>query len=378
MRVAVGFILVLVAALSSAPVYAVSVEQVPNPRDSNAWVSDTIDALDAQAERRINTQLDALERETSAEIAVVTVEQVDTPTPKDFATELFNHWGIGKADSNNGLLVLLVRGERRLEMETGYGTESVLTDGWLKRMQAQKMVPHFKQGRYGAGLEAGVTASVERLRRYPGGITTGSSAPRRSAAPTDPPDYVQFLEGGSAPVDDSGLPWWLILFGAGAVATIGGSLIYNYKRDRTCPKCDVRMKMLSEDADDEYLTEGQQTEELIGAIDYQFFYCGECGFDRMLTDRKWFSGFSKCPSCRHKTLDVESTTTRRPTTSSTGRKRVTSTCMHCDHHQVRHITLPRVTRSSSSSSGGGFSGSGGGGGSFGGGSSGGGGAGSSW
>jgi uncharacterized protein len=380
MRVALSLIAVLFTALLSAPALGVSVEDVPNPRHSNVWVSDTIDVLDSASELLINTQLDKLERDTTVEIAVVTVQEVDTATPKGFATELFNHWGIGKADSDNGLLILLVRGERRLEMETGYGTEVVLHDAWLKRMQTREMVPHFKAGRYGEGLKAGITTTIDKLRDDGTGNTGEAHRAPGTSFPSSPAGIPAGKGRGTpmpSPGNDDGPPWWMLLFGASAVGVTGGGLIYKHKKDRTCPECNVRMKMLSESADDEHLTKGQQTEEFIDSVDYQFFYCARCEFDRMLTDRKWFSGFSKCPSCANKTLSTESQTLRRATTSSTGQKEVTTECIHCDYHHTHHITLPRVTRSSSSS-GGGFSGGGGGGSSFGGGSSGGGGAGSSW
>src|SRR5688500_1294273 len=81
---------------------AISAAQVPNPRDRHGWVSDTADMIDAATEDRINDMIDGIESEQGVEIAVVTVDSVDTATPKDFATQLFNHWGIGKASSNNG------------------------------------------------------------------------------------------------------------------------------------------------------------------------------------------------------------------------------------------------------------------------------------
>lgn len=339
----------------AANAWAVSVEEVPNPRDGFGWVSDTIDVIDPVPESKLNRMISAIEAEQGVEIAVVTVQSVDTATPKDFATELFNYWGIGKSSSNNGLLVLLVKGERRLEMETGYGTEAVLTDGWLKTMQRKEMVPHFKNGNYGLGLVKGVEASIARLRKYPNGIPEGASD-----------DY-----GSDAP-----FPWWYVLLGVGGVAGTGGAWRFKWKKDRTCEECGEMMEMLPEAEDDEHLNEGQQTEEAVGAIDYQYWYCDDCDTHRMLTVNKWFSGFSKCPSCGYKTRNVDTNTIRAATYSSSGLKEIIETCAHCDFHRRSTRRIPRKTRSSSSSSsGGGFSG---GGGSFGGGSSGGGGAGSSW
>lgn len=359
--------------------FAVSVEEVPNPRPQNAWVADTVDMIDASTEARLNALIDGLEQETGVEIAVVTVQEVDTATPKDFATELFNHWGIGKKESDNGLLVLMVKGERRLEMETGYGLESTLTDGWLKRMQGDLMVPRFKQGDFGQGLYDGVAACAERVRGGDSPMGLVDDLPYRGSGEAP-------YRGGDTPIvsyrggdEGSGNAPLLIILGLGGVGAIGGGAAYKRRRDRTCPDCKVLMTMLPEDEDDAHLDPGQQTEERIGSVDWQYYYCENCEFSRLIPVGKWFSGYSRCGACQNKTLASSTTTISSPTYHSTGLARVTETCAHCNYHNSWTRVLPKKTppSSSSSSGGGGFS-SGGGGGSFGGGSSGGGGSGSSW
>lgn len=366
MRLLLQFAFLWLTILLAAPALAVSVEDVPNPREQNGWVSDTIDILEPGDEKWLNYHIDDLERDLGVEVAVVTVEQVDTPTPKDFATELFNYWGIGKAEANNGLLILLVRGERRLEMETGYGMESKLTNTWLKRMQTEKMVPLFKQGDYGPGVIAGFEACEARLRHLAQGGTpnqqngtttrSGQSQSASSPAPNRrraPPRWVLFL----------------CLGGLAGLVGIGGG--YIYRKNRTCPECNLRMEMVPDIEDGRHLDKGQNLEEALGSVDYQIYFCNQCGFDRTIRKSKWFSSHSSCRSCGYKTLDVDTVTIRRATEYREGKKRITEDCRHCSHRATRYRTIPRIERSDSSSSGGG-------GGGFGGGSSGGGGAGSSW
>ena len=359
----------LIALLWSTSAAAMSVEEVPNPRDRNEWVSDTVDVIPSAIESQINDRLDTLEHDLGVEVAVVTVQQVDTPTPKDFATELFNHWGIGKASKDNGLLVLLVLGDRRLEMETGYGTEAVLTDGWLKRMQQEKMVPKLKADKYGEGLRAGVAAADKRLRTYPEGIGDGASS-------FEAPE-THGTHGGGHEEEGRGALFWFIVIALGGGAATGGGMWYKRHREGICPECDIEMNLLPESEEDEQLAAAQELEENIGAVEYRVYNCPECDHDKVVRDVAWFSGFDRCPRCRHRTLATESRTIEHATEYSTGRKRITEECANCDYYDTFTRTIPRKTTSSSSSSGGGSSG-GGGGGSFGGGSSGGGGAGSSF
>lgn len=349
-------------AQKSATTGAVSPAQVVNPRTNHEWVSDGAGIFSSAVRARINQKLTRLERETGVEVALVTVNAVSSATPKDFATELFNRWKIGKRSSNNGLLILMVMQSRRLEMETGYGLEGALSDGWLKRMQTSRMVPRFKDGKYEAGLEDGVDAIISRLHQKP--------------------DELALSEGtGSAP-EDAGVPWWAWALGLGGVGTASGFGFrrYRYKKERTCPHCHTFMQMLSEEEDDAFLDGGQVAEEQLGSVDYQYYYCTPCNFNKIIRVNKWFSGFSECPECKYRTMSETTTTITAATQYSSGLSQTYQNCSHCKYDHTFTTTIPQLPPpSSSSSSSGGYSGGGGGGGgSFGGGSSGGGGAGSSW
>lgn len=346
--------LVASAALALAPAAVV------NPRmNHDGWVSDMADILDATAERALEERLDALHTDLDVEVALVTIEAADR-TPKDFATDLFELWQIGDQHANNGLLVLMVMDERRLEMETGYGLEPVLPDSWLGAMQKRDMVPQFRQGAYARGLEVGLAQVDERLRAHPEEARLGT---RGQTA-------VQRLRAGEPRA-------WVGVAAAGGVAggLLAGSVVVVRRRRRTCPDCSAYMPMLSEEADDEHLSPPERTEEAIGSVDYQVHACRTCDHTRTFRALKWLSGYSSCPSCGARTRRTRRQTVRTATTVSSGLARITETCAHCSYHQSYTRTIPRVSRSSSSSS---FGGGGGGGSSFGGGSSGGGGAGSSW
>jgi len=361
-----GFFAYALVFFSAQTLFAMSIAEVPNPRLNNQWVSDTAGLLSPEIRQSINATLTRLNKSTGVEVALVTVEKVDTATPKEFATDLFNRWGVGQKKSQTGLLILLVHGERRLEMETGYGMEAVLSDGWLKRMQMEKMVPLFKQNNYAQGLAAGVDAINQRIHQKSSLLALSASG-----VPSDLDD-----EGGE-------VPWWIWVFGIGGGGALSGFGIkrYRHKKDRTCPTCKKPMEMLSEEEDDAHLDAGQITEEQIGSIDYQYYYCTGCEFHRILREKSWFSSHQKCNQCGYRTLKKHTRVLEHPTTYSSGLEETTADCAHCDFHSRHTRRLPRIVQTTSSSGGGsGFSGGGGGGGggSFGGGSSGGGGAGSSW
>jgi uncharacterized protein len=72
-------------------------------------------------------------------------------------------WGIGQADKDNGVLVLLARGDRRIAINTGQGTEGSLTDALSKRIIETVIIPEFKKGDYYSGLNLGADAIFKAL-----------------------------------------------------------------------------------------------------------------------------------------------------------------------------------------------------------------------
>ena len=120
--------------------------------------------LSDQTETKINRLISDLEQTNGTEIAIVTVPNVaPSATPKEFATELFNYWGIGKADVDNGVLFLISVSDRRVEIETGYGIESILPDAKVGNIIDTKITPQYKQGNYDRGTEDGTEALVVAL-----------------------------------------------------------------------------------------------------------------------------------------------------------------------------------------------------------------------
>lgn len=162
LRVLVSFALLWLPAQLSAREY--SVRDVPNPRTTGGFLSDPENLVRETEKTRIDDLLIALEHDTSAEFAVVILPSIGSRVPKDFAVELFNHWGIGKAGKDNGLLLFVVLDQRKWEFETGYGLEGVLPDALLKRTGEASIPVHFRAGNYGAGILSAVTAVEAVLR----------------------------------------------------------------------------------------------------------------------------------------------------------------------------------------------------------------------
>ncbi len=130
-----------------------TIRSIPNPRTMHGGFLSNPDNLVSEADaKEINQRLIDLEKTTGVEYAVVIVKSIGVEIPKEFATTLFNTWGIGKKGKDNGLLLLIVTGQRRWEFETGYGLEGILPDAKLKRIGEGNLPPHFRRQEFGKGI----------------------------------------------------------------------------------------------------------------------------------------------------------------------------------------------------------------------------------
>ena len=149
---------------------------------------------------------------------------------------------------------------------------------------------------------------------------------------------------------------------------------------RKCKQCQGAMNKLNEKTEDQYLSEGQQMEETLHAVDYDVWKCVACE-----SIEAWFylnhrSKYEPCPKCKTIAYHfVSRRTLVSATYSSSGSGEEVHACKFCGHNKKSKYTIAQLTRSTSSSSSSSFgSSSSSSGGSWGGGSSGGGGASSSW
>jgi len=197
MRKIIFAILLVMSVLSQAQTVW-TVETVPNTRlkGNDIHVSDPDQFLSDSAEAHINTALCAIREQ--ADVFLVTLGSIGQAEPKRFATTLFNKWGIGDADADNGVLLLFVEDQHALEFETGYGAEEILTDAKCERIFTKTIVPFFRKGDYEGGLCAGV---AEIVTVYGGTLPDGLKATLPDGGLLDDSDD-----------DDLDVSWFVVVF----------------------------------------------------------------------------------------------------------------------------------------------------------------------
>lgn len=160
--------LMLCLFLGSAAQTRYTVNDVPNAQrmDFRYFVSDPDTVISNEDIQTLNSKIKEMRDSLQIECALVVLPAIadEYASAKDFATKLYEAWGIGDKETNKGLLILLItaKDSREIIFETGYGLEDKLPDGVCKLIQTNKMKPFLAEGNYGAGLVAGIT-EVEKI-----------------------------------------------------------------------------------------------------------------------------------------------------------------------------------------------------------------------
>jgi uncharacterized protein len=105
------------------------------------------------------------EKLTSNEIAVVTIASYKPyKSLFDYSLNLGNYWGVGKADKDNGILIVLGKQIREIRIQVGYGLEAKLKDEEAKFIIDTFMVPEFKKGDFYLGIKKGVLEIINEIK----------------------------------------------------------------------------------------------------------------------------------------------------------------------------------------------------------------------
>ncbi|WP_103256139.1 TPM domain-containing protein [Tabrizicola aquatica] len=240
----------------------VAAQDLPQPVSDT--ISDFSEVLDATEEGRITRALQALRDETGVQMVVVTLPTLAAyggagQRLETYAKDLFNAWGIGDAQRNDGILLLVVTEAREARIALGSGYDAVY-DGRAARVLSTAVLPEFREGRLAVGIEAGIASARERL-----------VVPFQAGQPVG-------LTDGFAPevgLGEQVTPW---LVGGGGVGGILALILWRSRSRRKCPKCGAQTLERTHEviSPSGMLSSGTGMEHMI---------CSSCGF----TDRRTYT-----------------------------------------------------------------------------------------
>lgn len=147
--------------------FSLSAFAAPNFPELTGRVVDNANLLSVESQQYWEQRLEEHEQESSNQVVLVTLTDLQGYDIADFGYQLGRHWGIGQKNSNNGLLLIIAPTERQVRIEVGYGLEGVMSDGLSHTVIQQHIIPPFKQGDYSTGIEQGLTHILEILNADP-------------------------------------------------------------------------------------------------------------------------------------------------------------------------------------------------------------------
>jgi len=108
-------------------------------------------------------------------MAVLTMNSLKGDSLEGFGIRTAEKWKIGRSGKDNGLILIIVKNDRKIRLEVGYGWEGVINDARAGDI-IRAMKPYFKRSDY----EQGIIKAVS----YAGAYITGNKAdqpPQKSA-----------------------------------------------------------------------------------------------------------------------------------------------------------------------------------------------------
>ncbi len=123
-------------------------------------VTDLTATLSPADEARIEARLKEFETKKGAQIAVLIVDSTQPEGVFDYATRVFTEWKLGRKGVDDGVLFLVAKSDRKMQVLTGPGISGSLTDAMSKRIIAEIVAPKFRSGDFSGGIDDGVAKMI--------------------------------------------------------------------------------------------------------------------------------------------------------------------------------------------------------------------------
>lgn len=140
-------------------------DELLKPRTGKqSLVNDFAAVLTPDQKQALEDKLVLLDDSTSTQVAVVIVPTTGGYSISEYNQQLGRAWGVGDKRYNNGVVLLIAKADRKLDIAVGYGLEGALTDYTAKQIIDDVIVPRFKGNDYYGGIDDGINAIVAAVK----------------------------------------------------------------------------------------------------------------------------------------------------------------------------------------------------------------------
>src|SRR3990172_4325138 len=142
--------------------YSSSFAQPEIPRLSN-WTNDFTKTLSPEELQQLNFRLKTYHDTTTNQLVSLMIASLDGYPLEEYSFEVAEKNKIGTKENSNGILFLVVKNDRKMRIEVGYGLESVLPDALASSIIRNEVAPYFRKNEYYAGINSGIDAIIAAI-----------------------------------------------------------------------------------------------------------------------------------------------------------------------------------------------------------------------
>jgi len=156
----------------------------PPDKPASGWyVVDQANKLTEEQKTNLNKKIDGINKNTKNEFGVLIIQSMDGGNIEDVAQSTFRAWGVGKAELNNGVLLVISVGDRKMRLQTGKGAEGDLPDLRAKDILDENLKPALKKGDFYGGIDSTISAASSFLESRANVATVPAPAPEVPSLP---------------------------------------------------------------------------------------------------------------------------------------------------------------------------------------------------
>lgn len=338
----------LVLCLLTLPAWSEEVGSVPRPAPST-WATDTTHTLSAGALEQIARLGREVNDQHWGQLGVAVVSTTSGRDSREYATELFNTWGIGHAGADDGVLLFVALKDHKAEIILGKGLTGSEDRARSDALMSGEIVPAFKRGAPEQAILAGARGLRSLLQAH---AAPPASTPPPASSTSTASTASQAFEPPSEPPPERSQWGTLGYVGGGAgAALLAGLGVYSWRRRvaLACETCGKPRTALGPLERSEQLSEGERFEEHVGSARYLVTRCVPCEGPVIKERRARSSAYHPCALCHFVAARETLQVTRQASYTHEGEKRRTLACSHCNHQAVSLLSIPMLVESSSSS-----------------------------
>ena len=124
------------------------------------WTNDFTKTLSSEELQQLNFRLKTYQDTTTNQLVSLMIASLDGYPIEEYSFEVAEKNKIGTKENSNGILFLVVKNDRKMRIEVGYGLESVLPDALASSIIRNEVAPYFRKNEYYAGINSGIDAII--------------------------------------------------------------------------------------------------------------------------------------------------------------------------------------------------------------------------